>query len=370
MSPRNELPMPVTENIIRADVRALSAYHVQDASGLVKLDAMENPYGLPEALQHELGRRLGALALNRYPVPTYVALKNAICDKLGVPAGFDVILGNGSDELISIVSVACAKPGATVLAPLPGFVMYAMSAQLAGLEFIGVPLRADLSLDTEAMLAAVRTHRPAITYLAYPNNPTGNLFDANAMLAIIGEVGETGVVIVDEAYQPFADDSFMSRLPQFANLIVMRTVSKLGLAGIRLGYMSAPAPLLREFDKVRPPYNVNVLTEATAGFMLEHNDVLDTQAAAICAERERLSAALAALAGVTVFPSAANFILLRVTRPGLSGTQVFERLLEQKVLVKNVGKMHALLENCLRVTVSTPAENAQFLAALESSLNS
>ncbi len=361
--------MSLTDNIIRADVRALAAYHVPDASGFVKLDAMENPYTLPVSLQHELGKRLGALALNRYPVPTYAGLKAAIRDKLGVPAGFDVILGNGSDELISIVSVACAKPGATVLAPVPGFVMYAMSARLAGLEFVGVPLQADLSLDVEAMLEAVRAHRPAITYLAYPNNPTGNLFDADAMLAILREVGDSGVVVVDEAYQPFADDSFMPRLPEFANLIVMRTVSKLGLAGIRLGYMSAAGPLLEEFDKVRPPYNVNVLTEATAAFMLEHAEVLDAQAAAICAERQRIAVQMAALPGVTVFPSAANFILLRIDRPGLTGTQVFERLLAQKVLVKNVGKMHALLDNCLRVTVSTPAENAQLLAALESSLN-
>ncbi len=187
----------VAENIIRADVRALSAYHVPDASGFVKLDAMENPYTLPPELQQQLGERLGRLAMNRYPIPSYSALKSAICDKLGVPDGFGVVLGNGSDELISIVSVACAKPGAKVLAPLPGFVMYAMSAQLAGLEFVGVPLKADLSRDLDAMLDAVRTHRPAITYLAYPNNPTGNLYDLGAILAIIEAVGDTGVVVVD-----------------------------------------------------------------------------------------------------------------------------------------------------------------------------
>ncbi len=361
--------MSVAKNIIRADVRALSAYHVPDATGFVKLDAMENPYTLSPELQQQLGAKLGALALNRYPVPSYAALKAAIRDKMGVPSGFDVVLGNGSDELISIVSVACAKAGAKVLAPLPGFVMYAMSAQFAGLEFVGVPLKADLSLDLDAMLAAVREHRPAITYLAYPNNPTGNLYDIDAMLAIIREVGDTGVVVVDEAYQPFAGDSFMPRLPQHANVVVMRTVSKLGLAGIRLGYMSASAELLAEFDKVRPPYNVNVLTEATAEFLLEHADVLDEQAEAICAERAKLAAALAALPGVQAFPSAANFILLRIQQAGLSGTQVFERLLQRKVLVKNVGKMHPLLENCLRVTVSTPEENAAFLAALQSSLN-
>ncbi len=360
----------VAANIIRADVRALSAYHVPDASGFVKLDAMENPYLLPPELQDKLGQRLGQLALNRYPVPTYAGLKAAIIDKLGVPDGFDVVLGNGSDELISIVSVACARPGAKVLAPLPGFVMYAMSAQFAGQAFVGVPLKDDLSLDLDAMIAAVRTHRPAITYLAYPNNPTGNLYDLDAMLAIIGEVGETGIVIVDEAYQPFAGTSFMARLPQHPNVVVMRTVSKLGLAGIRLGYLSGAPELLAEFDKVRPPYNINVLTEATAEFMLEHAEVLDRQAAAICAEREALMAALGAMPGVHAYPSAANFILLRITRPGLSGAEVFERLRARQVLVKNVGKMHALLENCLRITVSTPAENALFLAALQSSLNS
>ena len=362
--------MSVIQNIIRADVRALSAYHVPDATGLVKLDAMENPYTLPADLQRELGQRLAAVALNRYPVPSYAGLKAAICSQLGVPAGFDVVLGNGSDELISIVSVACAKPGAKVLAPLPGFVMYAMSAQLAGMDFIGVPLKADLTLDLDAMLAAIRLHRPAITYLAYPNNPTGNLFDTEAMLAVLREVGDSGLVIVDEAYQPFAGTTFMSRLPLHDNLIVMRTVSKQGLAGIRLGYMSAAPALLSEFDKVRPPYNINVLTEATAAFVLEHRAVLDQQAAAICEERAALSMALTAMPGIHVFPSAANFILLRIDQPGLTGAQVFDGLLAQKVLVKNVGKIHALLENCLRVTVSTPAENALFLAALQSSLNS
>ena len=354
--------------VVRDDVRALAAYHVPDATGLVKLDAMENPYTLPPELQRQLGERLGAVAMNRYPVPSYTELKAAIRKHMAIPAGFDVILGNGSDELIAIVSTACAKPGAKVLAPLPGFVMYAMSAQFAGMEFIGVPLRADFSLDLEAMLAAIEAQRPAITYLAYPNNPTGNLFDLEAMFAIIQAVGDTGLVVVDEAYQPFAGTSFLPRLPDFPNVVLMRTVSKLGLAGIRLGYLSAVNELLAEFDKVRPPYNVNVLTEATAEFMLEHATVLDAQAAAICAERSRMAEQLAALPGVVCFPSAANFLLLRIRRPELTGTQVFERLLAQRVLVKNVGKMHPLLENCLRVTVSTPQENAVFLTALQSSL--
>lgn len=369
MASRSNPIMSLIENIIRPEVRALAAYHVPDSSGFVKLDAMENPYDLPPQLRSELGRRLEAVVLNRYPAPAYTELKSRICARLGVPSGFDVVLGNGSDELISMVSVACARPGAKVLAPVPGFVMYAMSAKFAGMEFIGVPLRLDFSLDTDAMLAAIAEHKPAITYLAYPNNPTANLFAADDMVKIIRAVGDTGVVISDEAYQPFAQASFMPRLPEFGNLIVMRTVSKLGLAGIRLGYMSAGKDLLAEFDKVRPPYNVNVLTQAAAEFMLDHLDVLDAQAAALCAERSSLSTALAALPGVEVFPSQANFLLVRVTGTGKNVDEVFANLLQRKILIKNVGKMHALLENCLRVTVGTPDENVMFLDAFKASLS-
>ncbi|GAA4032153.1 histidinol-phosphate transaminase [Actimicrobium antarcticum] len=360
--------MSLIENIIRPEIRALSAYHVQDADGFVKLDAMENPYQLSPKLRMQLGARLAEVAMNRYPVPTYASLKASLCAHFGVPAGFDVVLGNGSDELIAMVSVACARPGAKVLAPLPGFVMYAMSARFAGLEFIGVPLQADLTLDKAAMLAAIAEHRPAITYLAYPNNPTGTLFDADDMVEIIRAVGDSGIVIVDEAYQPFAPASFMSRLAEFDNLLVMRTVSKLGLAGIRLGYMSASAALLAEFDKVRPPYNINVLTQAAAEFVLEHADVLAEQAAALRAQRHLLGSALAALPGVHVFPSSANFLLIRIRAEGKTADAVFADLLARKVLVKNVGKMHSLLEDCLRITVSTPEENALFLAALTASL--
>jgi histidinol-phosphate aminotransferase len=361
--------MSLIDNIIRPEIRALAAYHVPDANGYVKLDAMENPYLLPDDLRADLGQRLSDVAMNRYPVPSYVELKAKICAALGVPSGFDVVLGNGSDELISMMSVACARPGAKVLAPLPGFVMYAMSAKFSGLEFVGVPLSSDFSLDKAAMLAAIAEHKPAITYLAYPNNPTGNLYDADDMVEIIRAVGTSGIVVIDEAYQPFAQASFMPRLAEFDNMVVMRTVSKLGLAGIRLGYMAASAALLAEFDKVRPPYNINVLTQAAAEFVLDHVAILDGQAEQLRAERSKLIAALAVLPDIEAFPSDANFILMRV-RGGKSADEVFSRLLEQRVLTKNVGKMHPLLANCLRVTVSTPQENALFLDALIKSLAS
>jgi histidinol-phosphate aminotransferase len=360
--------MSLITNIIRPEILNRAAYHVADSTGYIKLDAMENPYTLPPEVREALAQRLADVALNRYPVPAYATLKRRIRDKLGVPAGYDVTLGNGSDELISLLSVACAKPGAVVLAPEPCFVMYSISAELAGMKFVGVPLRPDFALDREAMLAAIEQHRPAITYLAYPNNPTGNEFDAEDMVAIIRAVGDKGIVVVDEAYQPFANDSFMRRLPEFKNLVVMRTVSKLGLAGIRLGYMSACAELLVEIDKVRPPYNVNVLTQATAEFMLDHMQVLDSQAAAIREERARLAAALAALPDVEVFPSAANFLLFRIASEEVDANSVLNGMLQHRVLIKNVSKMHPLLKNCMRVTVSTPEENRLFLEALKASL--
>ncbi|MBY0574922.1 MAG: histidinol-phosphate transaminase [Undibacterium sp.] len=350
--------------IVRPDIQALSAYPVPDASGMLKLDAMENPYRLPPELQVKLAHALSTVELNRYPVPHYAQLKQALAERFGVPAGFDLVLGNGSDELIAMVSTACAKAGATVLAPVPSFVMYAMSAKFAGMAFVGVPLQADFTLDMPAMLASIADHRPAITYLPYPNNPTGGLFAVHELEQILEAVGEFGIVVVDEAYQPFAQCSFMPRLAEFPNLIVMRTISKLGMAGLRLGYMSGAKDLLHEFDKVRPPYNINVLTEAACLCLLEHTEVFDQQATVLREQRTLLAQQLTAIDGVTVFASAANFLLIRVSHPEITqayGTQVFEKLLEQKILVKNVGKMHELLKDCLRITVSTPEENALFL---------
>lgn len=354
-------------NTVRADVRATGSYHVPDASGYIKLDAMENPYVLPQPLREELGARLAGAVLNRYP-PSYDGLKATVCRTLGVPAGYDVLLGNGSDELISILAMACARQGearrAVMLAPVPGFVMVPRSAQFAGMEFVGVPLRSDFSLDMDAMLAAIAEHRPSLVFLAYPNNPTGNLFAAADIERIIAALGDTGIAVVDEAYEPFAQQSFMPRLPEFENLVVMRTVSKLGLAGIRLGYMSAAPALLAQFEKVRPPYNVNILTQVAAEFVLEHIDVLNAQAARLNAARDALAIQLAALPGVTVFASKANFLLIRV----VDSDEIHAKLLARRVLVKNMSKMHAVLANCLRISVSTPEENAIFYDALKASV--
>ena len=350
------------QDLIRPEVLAMAGYHVPPAAGLVKLDAMENPYLLPPELRAALAERLAAVAINRYPAPSYARLKQLVRETLGVPAGADVLLGNGSDELITMMSVATARPGATVVAPAPSFVMYDLSTRLAGSTYVPVPLAADLSLDLPAMLAAIERHRPAIVWLAYPNNPTGNCFERADVEAILAAA--PGLVVLDEAYQPFALDSWMDALPRHDNLVVMRTVSKLGLAGIRIGYMAAAPRWIAEFDKVRPPYNVSVLDEAAAEFALEHLDVLLAQAARLREDRARLAAALAAIPGVAVFPSRANFLLVRVG----DSTAVAAGMRERGVLIKDVGRMHPLLAGCLRLTVGTPAENAAMLEALRGAL--
>lgn len=349
--------------IIRADVRALSAYHVADAAGMVKLDAMENPYRLPAELRGQLGEMLAEAAINRYPDPRSPALKAALREAFAIPAGLDILLGNGSDEILQILALAVARPGASVLSVEPGFVMYRMIAQFCGLNYVGVPLKSDFTLDEAALLAAIEQHRPVLTFIAYPNNPTGNVFDRQVVERIIRAA--PGLVVLDEAYHAFAGGlSFLDALDRYDNLLLMRTVSKLGLAGLRLGYLVGQPAWLKEFDKLRLPYNVNVLTQVAAEFALRQVAVLEQQAAQIVAERGRLHAAMAQLPGVSVFDSQANFLLFRVA----SADNVFAGLKARAVLIKNLHGAHPLLNDCLRVTVGAPEENDAFLAALRAEL--
>ncbi|MEO8155688.1 MAG: histidinol-phosphate transaminase [Rhizobacter sp.] len=346
------------KRFIRQDVQSMHGYAIQPSSGMVKLDAMENPFRLPEALRRKLGARLGEVAINRYPGTRIDELRAALARHVGLPEGFGLILGNGSDEIITLLSMACDVPGAKVLAPVPGFVMYDMSARLQGLSFIGVPLTADFELDSAAMLAAIAEHQPAIVYIAYPNNPTANLFDD----AVIEQIVEAapGLVVIDEAYQPFASRSYMNRVTRHEHVLIMRTLSKFGLAGVRLGYLLGPKALVAEIDKVRPPYNVSVLNAEAALFALEHHDEFARQAALLRSERTRLIAALAAMPGAKPYPSEANMVLTRVP----DAAALFEALKQRRVLVKNVSRLHPLLANCLRLTVGAPEENDLMIEAM------
>lgn len=350
--------------LLRPDIRALSAYHVPPAAGLLKLDAMENPHPWPGELEDTWLACLRGVELNRYPLPHPTELVHALARQAGVPPGCGLLLGNGSDELIQLIDLCLARPGARVMLPTPTFSMYSLIARVAGLEVIDVPLRADFSLDMPAMLTAIERHRPALIYLACPNNPTAGLFGAADLRALIGAA--PGLVVVDEAYFPFAGRSVLPWLLEFDHLLVLRTLSKVGLAGLRLGYLIGHPDWLAQFDKARLPYNINSLTQLSAQFALAHADRLAGEAARICADRQHLLGELKTLPGVTVYPSDANFILLRLPRGQAPATH--EALQQAGILVKNVHGGHPLLNDCLRVTVGTAAQNQALFAALRGHL--
>ena len=299
---------PLSERLrvtLRQDVQSMQAYAIQDSRGMVKLDAMENPFPLPPELQRALGERLGRVAINRYPAQCAADVVAALSRHIGLPEGCALMLGNGSDELIDLLSVACDLPGATILAPVPGFVMYEMSAKLRGLGFVGVPLRPDFELDETAMLEAIERHRPALTYIAYPNNPTANLFDDAAIDLVVAAVGaQQGLVVMDEAYRPFSSRTWMQKMASRPHVMVLRS------------------------------------------------------------ERTRLQRELAAMPGVQPFPSEANMILVRVP----DSARAFAGMKARGVLVKHIAPLHPLLSNCLRLTVGSPQENDRMLQALRESV--
>ncbi|HEX7605696.1 MAG TPA: histidinol-phosphate transaminase [Usitatibacter sp.] len=351
------------ESLVRDDVRALTAYHVAPADGLVKLDAMENPYGLPPELREAMAKRLALVDVNRYPDPTGARVKASLREAMAIPDSLEILLGNGSDEVLQIVTLALAKPGAAVLSLEPSFVMYRLAALSAGMRYVGVPLRGDFTLDEDAVMKAIAAEAPALTWIAYPNNPTGNLFPREAVLRIVA--ASPGLVAVDEAYYAFSGGaSLLGEVGRHPNLILVRTVSKLGLAGLRLGLAVGTREWIREFEKLRMPYNVSSLDAAAAELLLGHPEAFARQTTAILAERGRLERDLDGIAGVERFASAANFILVRLP----DGPGAFEGLRQRGILVRTFHGSHPLLANCLRLTVGTPDENTRMLEALAAAL--
>ena len=352
---------------IRPVIKKIQAYHVADASGLIKLDAMENPYQLSEGLKAELQVELNKAELNRYPDPSAARLRKKLSQVMSVPEGKSIVLGNGSDELIQILAMAVADhedKDVCLMSFDPGFVMYRMIADFVGINYVGVALSEDFSLDMDAVRESIKKNRPAIIFIAYPNNPSANCYSEKDIEEIISLA--PGMVVLDEAYHPFAQTSFMERLTEYDNLLVMRTVSKMGLAGLRLGLLCGHPDIISEIDKIRLPYNINVLTQITAEFVLDNIEVLNHQAKLIRDEREKLSAAMSAVSGLQVFPSQANFVLFRVLDK--RADEVFESIKQSGVLIKNMKADDGLLKNCLRVTVGTPSENQAFVAALSSAM--
>ena len=348
------------KRLVRPEIQALTSYHVPDPGNLIKLDAMENPWSWPESLRAEWCEALQSVALNRYPDPGARELQAAMRMAMDVPRAAAVMLGNGSDELIQMIIQTLAVPGRVVMAPEPTFVMYRQLALVAGMAFAGVPLQDDFSLDAPLMLEAIAAHQPAVIFLAYPNNPSGNLFDSGVIRQILDAA--PGLVVVDEAYAPFTDASFMAELDAYDNLLVLRTVSKMGLAGLRLGLLAGAPAWLAQIDKTRLPYNLGSLNQATGRFALQHRSVFDMQAGLIRQDRADLFAGLQALPQLTVYPSEANFILFRV--PSGQAPAIHAGLRDAGILIKILDGSAPALADCLRVTVGTAEENAAFLKAL------
>lgn len=345
-------------------VQGMHAYHVPSAAGMLKLDAMENPYQWDADLKAQWLAYINSADINRYPSASADELRQQIRRVMQVPEGLDVMLGNGSDEIIQILAMAMALPDASLFAVEPSFVMYKVVADTVGLAYHSVLLKPDFSLDASATLAAVKKHQPSLLFFAVPNNPTGNGFSRDDLCRVIEAA--KGLVIIDEAYIAFTEGDMLDLASRYDNVLVMRTFSKVGLAGLRLGMLIGKTAWIEQFNKIRLPYNINVLTQMTASFALRHYHVLLQQAEAIKQQRVWLASQMQALDGVEVFPSQANFLLVRTRK---DARNIFDSLKRSGVLVKCLTGGHPLLDSCLRITVSTPEENALFLQAFRVALS-
>jgi histidinol-phosphate aminotransferase len=342
---------------VRPEVRALSAYQVPEDQGFLKLDAMENPYRLPSDLVEAWVEVLRQVPLNRYPDGEGRGLKRRLGVYLGVPEGAALLLGNGSDELIQMISLTVGGPGRVLLTPEPGFSMYRVIGTVAGLTTAGVPLEpGGFGLARTRVLEAIDRYRPALVIIGYPNNPTGNLFDRALLMEVIE--ASPGLVLVDEAYFSFSGQTLFHAIPRYRHLLVLRTLSKIGLAGLRLGALIGAPEWLSEINKTRLPYNIGALSLTSGEFLLSHGEVLEAQVRQIRAARRDLYRALHAIEGIEVWPSDTNFLLFRV-RGRAEG--LYEGLKREGILIKNLHGSHPLLEDCLRVTVGERAENETFL---------
>ncbi len=334
--------------LVKKEVRSLRAYQAKEIPCRIKLDANESPYGFPSALT-----AVKKIRTNRYPDPEAKALKAILAKDLGVKPQ-NLLQGNGSDELIYYL---IATFGGPVLYPVPTFSMYGIISQALGEKKREIPLDRDFDIDLDPMMAAIRKEKPKLIFLSTPNNPTGNCFSSEKILKIVAE--SKGLVVVDEAYQPFASEKgFVPLLQDYKNLVIMRTLSKIGLAALRFGFLIADEEIINEVNKVRLPFNVNALSQAVAVDALKKKKALKTAIHKIAGERDKMFLTMERIKGVTPFPSEANFILFRVKEP----RKVYGRLLENGILVRNISDAVA---GCLRVTIGTPKENVLFLRALE-----
>jgi histidinol-phosphate aminotransferase len=346
------------KSVIKEEVLALRAYPIEQVLPPVRLDSNENPLTLPDALKGEFAARIAGIELNRYPEAGSPSLARRFAERFGVADG-QVIVGNGSDELIQILCSAVARPGAEVMIPTPTFTMFSITALNSGCRLVEVPLDSDFDLDMEAMGARITAHSPALTFLAWPNNPTGRSFSRNRVETIIQK--SPGIVVVDEAYHNFFGESFLPMLAKYDNLVVMRTLSKVGFAAARVGMLAASPALVHELNKVRLPYNLNALSQAAAAFYLDHEAVFLKQAEDIRQWRGELYAELQKISGIHPRPSDANFIFFSCD---FDSDRIYAALLKGGIIVKNFN-IPGKIRNFMRVTVGSPQENTLFISKLK-----
>jgi histidinol-phosphate aminotransferase len=341
---------PLRPDLIKSVVTHLQAYDPYKRPGKVKLDANEHPFALPPVVHDAVLQALAAVPFNRYPDPEAEGLRRVLAKGLGVVPDM-LVLGNGSDELVQMVLMACGVPGAAVLTPTPTFSMYRIGAQLLDQQAVEVPLTAAWELDMPQMLAAIERKRPRVAFLATPNNPTANCFAGEVVRQLIEAA--PGVIVIDEAYHAFSGQTALPLLKAYPHLLVFRTLSKVGMAGLRVGILIGNPELIRQIDKVRLPYNLNSYSQVAAEVVLQHWEMIAPEFQTILREREQLRERLAQIPGVTVYPSQANFLLVHIAA---GAAKVWEALGSQGILVRHFPGSPTL-QDCLRITVGTPGEN-------------
>jgi len=342
---------------LRSDIQNIKAYHVPNSRNMIKLDAMESPFLVPQDLMKPYLTYLSEAVLNRYPNPSAEEVQQTLRSLMDIPNELGVLLGNGSDELIQLMALAC-ETGDTVLSFEPSFVMYEMIAKFTRLNYKGVLLDGNYEINLDVTLNEIIRTQPKLIFIAYPNNPTGNTFDRESIHAIIKE--SEALIVVDEAYYAYSEDSFLNEVSNYPNLVLLRTISKVGFAGLRLGLLIGSQDTIRELDKLRLPYNINSLTQASANFLLKEKEQIVANADIIIDERQRLFDELSIMTSVKVFPSQANFLLIKVD----DAKSLFEFLKANGILVKSFA-MHPQLSNCIRLTVGDPSENNEFLEQIK-----
>lgn len=340
--------------LIKPQVRKLDAYHIDETPSRIKLDAMESPFPPPDQVSREIGKAVREAFINRYPDPSALRLKKAIAALWGMDPDL-MILGNGSDELIQAIILAFGGP---VLIPVPTFAMYEITSQALSQNVVTVPLRQDFSLDADKMLNKAKEVKAKAIFLAYPNNPTGNRFSDAAVRKILDKAA--AAVVIDEAYFDFSRKTYLPELKKFPNMIILRTLSKIGFAGLRVGVLAASPMVIEELNKIRLPYNINTLSQAAAVAALKHKNIIERQISLLISERENLYNVLSQMKGITVYPSETNFILFKTST---DATHIYSKLKQAGILIKNLNRPGPL-KNCLRVTVGKPEENSEFIAEL------